>query len=569
MKKKVLALILTAAMVVGLAACGGSTSNDAASTTDGTTTEASDNQTGDETTDTTEAAASTGEKILSVQVGPDPETIDPALNSAVDGGNMLLHSFECLLAVDENGQLVPGQAESWETSEDGLTWTFHLRDGLKWSDGSDLTANDFVYSWKRVCDPMVAAPYAETVLSMVEGYDKAIEGDLDALQVVAQDDNTLVVTLSTPCSYFGSLAAFATLSPVQEATVTANGDAWATSAATYISNGPFYVSEWVPGSYIMMSKNPYYWNADAIKLDGIKWNLIEDSNAAYSAYQTGEVLMIKNVPTEEIPSLKDSADFHVDPIIGTYYLSLNLERDAFKDARVRKALSLAIDRDYVANTLMQGTYSPADNFMGPGWIDMDGTQFKDNANGGQSYIDVNNYEADLEEAKQLLADAGYPDGEGFPSISYTTNDAGYHKVVAEYLQQAWAQLGIDLKVDIVEWASFTPMRRNGDFDTARNGWVGDYTDPSNMLELFYSTNGNNDGKFNNADFDAAIDLSRTTLDSAERSKALHTAEDILMEETGCIPIAYYNDFWLQSEKITGSWHSPNGFWYFMYADITE
>lgn len=571
MKKKVLALILTAAMVVGLAACGGSTSNDAASTTDGTTTEgttteASDNQTGDETT---EATASTGEKILSVQVGPDPETIDPALNSAVDGGNMLLHSFECLLAVDENGQLVPGQAESWETSEDGLTWTFHLRDGLKWSDGSDLTANDFVYSWKRVCDPMVAAPYAETVLSMVEGYDKAIEGDLDALQVVAQDDNTLVVTLSTPCSYFGSLAAFATLSPVQEATVTANGDAWATSAATYISNGPFYVSEWVPGSYIMMTKNPYYWNADAIKLDGIKWNLIEDSNAAYSAYQTGEVLMIKSVPTEEIPSLKDSADFHVDPIIGTYYLSLNLERDAFKDARVRKALSLAIDRDYVANTLMQGTYSPADNFMGPGWIDMDGKQFKDNANGGQSYIDVNNYEADLEEAKQLLADAGYPDGEGFPSISYTTNDVGYHKVVAEYLQQAWAQLGIDLQVDIVEWASFTPMRRNGDFDVARNGWVGDYSDPSNMLELFYSTNGNNDGKFNNADFDAAIELSRTTLDSAERSKALHTAEDVLMEETGCIPVAYYNDFWLQSDKITGSWHSPYGYWYFMYADITE
>ena len=569
MKKKVLALILTAAMVVGLAACGGSTSNDAASTTDETTTEASDNQTGDETTDATEATASTGEKILSVQVGPDPETIDPTLNSAVDGGNMLLHSFECLLAVDENGQLVPGQAESWETSEDGLTWTFHLRDGLKWSDGSDLTANDFVYSWKRVCDPMVAAPYAETVLSMVEGYDKAIEGDLDALQVVAQDDNTLVVTLNAPCSYFGSLAAFATLSPVQEATVTANGDAWATSAETYISNGPFYVSEWVPGSYIMMSKNPYYWNADAIKLDGIKWNLIEDSNAAYSAYQTGEVLMIKDVPTEEIPSLKDNADFHVDPIIGTYYISMNLERDAFKDARVRKALSLAIDRDYVANTLMQGTYSPADNFMGPGWIDMDGKQFKDNANGGQSYIDVNNYEADLEEAKQLLADAGYPDGEGFPTISYTTNDAGYHKVVAEYVQQAWAQLGIDLQVDIVEWASFTPMRRNGDFDVARNGWVGDYSDPSNMLDLFLSTNGNNDGKFNNADYDAAIYRSRETLDPTERSKALHDAEDILMEETGCIPVAYYNDFWLQSDKITGSWHSPYGYWYFMYADITE
>ena len=568
MKKRALALVLTAAMVLGLAACGGSTTETTtsdAATTEDTTTEATDDQTADEA----DATASTGEKILSVQVGPDPETIDPALNSAVDGGNMLLHSFECLLAVDQNGQLAPGQAESWETSEDGLTWTFHLRDGLKWSDGSDLTANDFVYSWKRVCDPMVAAPYAETVLSMVEGYDKAIEGDLDALQVAATDNNTLVVTLSAPCSYFGSLAAFATLSPVQQATVEANGDAWATKAETYISNGPFYVSDWVPGSYIMMTKNPYYWNADAIKLDGIKWNLIEDSNAAYSAYQTGEVLMIKDVPTEEIPSLKENADFYVDPIIGTYYLSMNIDREPFNNADVRKALSLAIDRDYVANTLMQGTYSPAGNFMGPGWIDTDGKQFKDNANGGKEYIDTTNYEADLEEAKQLLADAGYPNGEGFPTITYSTNDAGYHKVVAEYLQQAWAELGIDLQVDIVEWASFTPMRRNGDYDVARNGWVGDYSDPSNMLDLFYSTNGNNDGKFNNADYDAALELSRTTLDAAERSTALHNAEDVLMEEAGCIPVAYYNDFWLQSDKITGSWHSPYGYWYFMYADIAE
>ena len=568
MKKRALALVLTAAMVLGLAACGGSTTETTtsdAATTEDTTTEATDDQTADEA----DATASTGEKILSVQVGPDPETIDPALNSAVDGGNMLLHSFECLLAVDQNGQLAPGQAESWETSEDGLTWTFHLRDGLKWSDGSDLTANDFVYSWKRVCDPMVAAPYAETVLSMVEGYDKAIEGDLDALRVAATDNNTLVVTLSAPCSYFGSLAAFATLSPVQQATVEANGDAWATKAETYISNGPFYVSDWVPGSYIMMTKNPYYWNADAIKLDGIKWNLIEDSNAAYSAYQTGEVLMIKDVPTEEIPSLKENADFYVDPIIGTYYLSMNIDREPFNNADVRKALSLAIDRDYVANTLMQGTYSPAGNFMGPGWIDTDGKQFKDNANGGKEYIDTTNYEADLEEAKQLLADAGYPNGEGFPTITYSTNDAGYHKVVAEYLQQAWAELGIDLQVDIVEWASFTPMRRNGDYDVARNGWVGDYSDPSNMLDLFYSTNGNNDGKFNNADYDAALELSRTTLDAAERSTALHNAEDILMEEAGCIPVAYYNDFWLQSDKITGSWHSPYGYWYFMYADIAE
>ena len=552
MKKKVLALILTAAMVVGLAACGGSTSNDAASTTDGTTTEASDNQTGDETTDTTEAAASTGEKILSVQVGPDPETIDPALNSAVDGGNMLLHSFECLLAVDENGQLVPGQAESWETSEDGLTWTFHLRDGLKWSDGSDLTANDFVYSWKRVCDPMVAAPYAETVLSMVEGYDKAIEGDLDALQVVAQDDNTLVVTLSTPCSYFGSLAAFATLSPVQEATVTANGDAWATSAATYISNGPFYVSEWVPGSYIMMSKNPYYWNADAIKLDGIKWNLIEDSNAAYSAYQTGEVLMIKNVPTEEIPSLKDSADFHVDPIIGTYYLSLNLERDAFKDARVRKALSLAIDRDYVANTLMQGTYSPADNLMGPGWIDMDGKQFKDNANGGQSYIDVNNYEADLEEAKQLLADAGYPDGEGFPAITYKYPSLQLDSDMAQALQAQWkTNLGIEVELQAEEQQVQVAERRSGDFQLARMRWTADFTDPFTFLSMYRSNDSYNDNKTNCPEYDELMAQSNEESDPTARFELLHQAESVLVNDY-CfgVPVLNSSNIYLVSTDIT-------------------
>lgn len=571
MKKKVIALMLAAAMVVGVTACGGGSdtttpaadSGDAAETTEGAEAPA------DDAADSAAPAASGEGKILSVQIGPNPETIDPALNSAVDGGNMILHTFECLLTVDQEGKLAPGQAETWETSEDGLTWTFHLRDGLKWSDGSALTANDFVYSWRRVCDPMVAAPYAETVLGMVEGFEDAIGGNLEALGVEATDDSTLVVHLSQPCSYFGSLAAFATLSPVQQATIDANSDSWAVAADTYICNGPFYISEWVPGSYIMCTKNPNYWNADAIKLDGIKFNLIEDPNASYSAYQTGEVLFIKDVPTEEIPSLTGNEEFHVEPIIGTYYVSLNTQREPFNDPKVRKALSLAIDREYVANTLMQGTYSPASNFMGPGWIDTDGSQFIDNANGGQPYIDTTNHEANLEEAKQLLADAGYPDGAGFPAITYSTNDAGYHKVVAEYLQQAWAEIGVELQVDIVEWASFTPMRRNGDYDASRNGWVGDYSDPSNMLDLLYSSNGNNDGKFNNADYDAAMDISRTTLDAKERSEALHKAEDILMDEAACIPVAYYNDFWLQSTKITNMWHSAYGYWYFMYADITE
>ena len=508
------------------------------------------------------------EKQLVVQIGPNPETIDPALNSAIDGGNMILHSFECLLTVDQDGNIAAGQAEEWGPSEDGLTWTFNLRKGLKWSDGTDLTANDFVYSWKRVCDPATAAPYAETVLSMVKGYDEAIAGNTDALAVRAEDDLTLVVELSAPCTYFDSLAAFATLSPVQQATIEKNGDSWATSAETYVSNGAFYVTEWVPDSHIIMSKNENYWNKDAIKLDSIKFVLMEDANAAYSAYQNGEVMLIKDVPTEEIASLEGKSDFHVEPITGTYYISLNLNNEKFADARVRKALSLAIDREYVASTVMQGTYSAAYNFMGPGWVEADGvTDFMSNANGGNTYIS-DDYEANLAEAKKLLAEAGYPNGEGL-SFTYSINDSGYHKPVAEYLQQAWADLGIDVEIEIVEWSSFTPMRRAGEYEAARNGWVGDYPDASNQLDLFYSSNGNNDGKFNKAAYDAAMDLARTTTDAATRTAALHQAEDILMEETGCIPLAYYNDFWLQSEKISGIWHSDTGYWYFMYADIAE
>lgn len=550
MKKR---LILSMCLVIALAvsACG-----------------KKDNDNNNEQTNAPGATV-TSVKDLKVQIGPNPETLDPALNSAVDGGNMLLHTFECLLVVDEDGKLAPGQAKTWDISEDGLTWTFHLRDGLKWSNGEALTANDFVYSWKRVCDPEIAAPYAETVLGMVKGYEEAIAGNIDALAVSAPDDKTFVVELNSNCSFFGSLAAFATLSPVNETIVTANKDTWAVNATTYVSNGPFYMKEWVPGSHITLAKNPNFWNASAVKLDTLTFLLMEDSNASYNAYNTGEALFIKDVPTEEIPSLTGNQEFHVEPIIGTYYISLNNNLDAFKNAKVRKALSLAIDRDYVANTLMQGTYTAASNFMGPGWIDTDGSSFIANANGGAPYIDTANFDANLAEAKKLLEEAGYKDGAGFPVITYSTNDSGYHKVVAEYLQQAWAELGITLEVNIMEWASFTPARRAGDYEAARNGWVGDYSDPSNMLDLLYSTNGNNDGKFSNAEYDAAMDISRTTLDLTERSQALHKAEDILMSEAACIPLAYYNDFWLQSSKITGSWHSPNGYWFFMYADVTE
>ena len=556
------------AAALGLAACGGSKSGSTA--TSGTASSAGSS---------TGSVSTAG---FTVQYGSNPETLDPALNSAVDGGNTIITVFETLLIINENNEAVPGQAESWTTSEDGLTWTFTMRDGLKWSDGTDLNAKDFEYSFKRMADPDTAAPYAETCLGMIDGFEEAagfpdadgnptVEPNLDALNVKASDDGkTLTIVLAYPCSYFDKIVAFAAMSPVQKATVEANGDAWCTSPDTYVCNGPFMITEWTPSERIVLTKNPNYvggWDSSKIVSESITLLLLEDSSASFAAYNSGEAQLIKDVPTDEIPSLtkaEDGGDFYVDTILGTYYVSLNLKRDAFKDAKVRRALSLAIDRDYVANTIMQGTYSTADSIVGPGIVDENG-YFHDNGNA--PYISAD-YEANLAEAKKLLADAGYPNGEGYPTLEYSTNDAGYHVPLAEYLQQAWSDLGITLTISKMEWSSFTAARRAGEYDVARNGWVMDYNDPSNMLDLFCSGNGNNDGKYSNPEFDAAIEASRVA-DVSVHFAQLHKAEDILMEDTGCLPIAYYNDYWLQSPALKGTWHSPYGYWYLQYGYIEE
>ena len=550
------------AAALGLAACGGSKSGSTA--TSGSTAGST--------------AGGVNTAGFTVQYGSNPETLDPALNSAIDGANTIITIFEPLLLINENNEVVGGQAESWETSEDGLTWTFTMRDGLKWSDGTDLNAKDFEYSFKRMVDPNTAAPYAETCLGMIDGFEEAagfpdadgnptVDPNPEALNVKASEDGkTLTIVLSYPCSYFDKMAAFATMSPVQQATVEANGDSWCTSPDTFVSNGPYMITDWTPSERIVLTKNPNYvggWDSSKIVSDTITLLLLEDSSASYAAYNSGEAVLVKDVPTDEIPSLtkaEDGGDFYVDTILGTYYVSLNLQRDAFKDAKVRKALSLAIDRDYVANTIMQGTYSAADSIVGPGIVDESG-YFHDNGNA--PYISAD-YEANLAEAKKLLEEAGYPNGEGYPTIEYSTNDVGYHVPLAEYLQQAWGDLGITLTINKMEWSSFTPARRAGEYDVARNGWVMDYNDPSNMLDLFCSGNGNNDGKYSNPDFDAAIDASRVA-DSAEHFAQLHKAEDILMEDMGCLPIAYYNDYWLQSPALKGTWHSPYGYWYLQYG----
>ena len=548
MRKRIILATLALAGAMALSGCGGSKS------------------------------ASKNGKILTIEEGPDVETIDPALNQAADGANYITMLSDNLLRLDKDGKIAPSLAEKYEVSDDGLTWTFHLRDGLKWSDGSDFTANDFVYSWQRMVDPEVAAPYAETMLGMVEGYKDAIGNpdangnttttpDVTKLKVEAPDDKTLVVHMSHPTPYFERLASFAALSPVKKEVVEANPDGWSLDPKTYVSSGPFKLTEWKQGSHILVTKNEYYWNKDAVKLDGIKCLLMQDQNAAFSAYESGDALMIKDYPVQEITTIQKRPDFKTDPKLGISYIDVNNDLDEFKDPKVREAL--ALDRKYMAETITAGINSPATGFIPTGVVDWDGSAWADNITDKSVYYDNDNFAANLAKAKELLKEAGHENGAGLPTMSYTTNDAGLNKKVAEYLQQAWKELGINVEVNIVEWKSFIPQRRSGNYQIARDGWVLDYNDPSNLLECAYSTNGNNSSRYKNPEYDALLDKAANETDAKTRFGYLHQAEELLLKDTGVIPLMYQNETYLQKDNIKDSFYTSDGIWHFEYADIAE
>jgi oligopeptide transport system substrate-binding protein len=568
---KKMSLVLAAVMASGmlLTACGGNKTA-GPSADNNTKTTAGSNTKGDTAA---QAEGTTTGIDLSVEIGPDPETIDPSLNSGVDAANMITEAFETLLIVDSENKIVGGQAKSYDVSDDGCTYTFHLREGLKWSDGTPLTANDFVYGWKRLADPATAAPYAGDMLGNVKGYKEASEGNLDALGISAPDDNTFVVELSSPCVYFPKLATHQTMVPLKKDVIEANGEQWTLQPETYVSNGPFKMIEWVPGSHITFAKNENYWNADKVTVNNLKFVLMEDMNASYSAYEAGEIEFCKDVPTAEISRLKDREDFYIVPKLSTSYVSFQTEKEPFNNPDVRKALSLAIDKAYVADTVMEGIPSPATNFVGTGISDAkDGSSFEEvtRENNGGDFFDVNNHDADVAKAKELLAKAGYPDGKGFPNVEYMTNDAGYNKPVAEYLQNCWKEtLGINMDIKIVEWSVFSATRRSGDYQIARNGWGFDYDDPSNLLNLFKSDSGNNDGRYKNPDLDKLLDEANSTADINEHYEKLHEAENLILNDGAMAPLVYSNDYYLQNKNVKGIWHSPQGYWFFQYATKSE
>ena len=544
--KKRLALLLALVLATStfLTACGGG------KTEEGTKTEGS----------TSGDVATTEDGFtFTACVGSEPDTIDPALNSAVDGAILCIHAFEGLMTQDKDGvTIVPAQAESYTVSEDQLVYTFTLREGLKWSDGSALTANDFVYSWNRAIAPETAADYAY-MFESIAGYD---EGKLD---VVAQDDRTLVVTLKAVTPYFLELCAFPTFFPVQQATVEANPDAWATNPETYVGNGPYKLVEWVHDSYMKYEKNENYWAVDTLGPDALEFVLMSDAGSQLAAYETGELLMIDDVPTDEIAALSEKSDFYKEGQLGTYYVSFNTQNEYLSNPLVRKALTLAIDRDYICVEIGQAGQVPAGAFAAMGLSDADPA--KEFREVGGDYYDPYDYEGNLELAKAALAEAGYPNGEGLPVFEYLYNEGGSHAVIGEALQSMWAQIGVNVELVSQEWATFLNTRKNGEYDIARNGWLGDYNDPISFLDMWITGGGNNDAQWSNTDFDALISQVKASSDQTERMQLMHEAEDIIFDEWMLSPIYYYVDLYMVSDSVDGVYCSPLGYKFFKYASV--
>ena len=448
--------------------------------------------------------------VLKINLASEPAKVDPALNSSVDGACLAVNMFEGLYTYDKDGNLQPALAENTEISEDGLTYTFTLRDGLKWSDGTDLTAKDFEYAWKRAAAPETAADYGY----MFDAIAKNADGALDV--VASEDGKTLTVKLVAPCAYFLDLAAFPAYLPVPQAQVEAaagwetNPGAWAAEAG-FVTNGAYTMTAWKHEESMVLTKNDNYWRADEVTIPEIDLMLSADDTAIFSAYNSGDLDFADTVPTNEIASIMGNPDFHVIDNLGTYYAAFNVNSPIFEGKTVdqaiamRKAFAILIDRPYIVETVGQTGQKVATSYIPAGMADGNGGTFKENGAYkfpvGDGYYPEEVQDAAVDEAIALLEYAGFKFEDGKLSaetpinITYLTNDGTGHIGVAQIMQQDFAEIGINMTIDKREWNVFLDERKQGNFDFAREGWLADFNDPINMLEMWTTDSGNNDCQF--------------------------------------------------------------------------
>jgi oligopeptide transport system substrate-binding protein len=530
------------------------------------------------------------------------QTLDPGIEKGQPEYHVTLALYEGLTVYDPKDLSVkPGVAEKWTLSEDGTTYTFHLRDA-KWSNGEAVTARDYEWSWKRVLDPALGSEYVEQISSYLKNAkayyngaaadgtlshwqetkpeqrvkdaeslvpmvqkrhaepiqallktekDAAVAGPLrKALEeasrrpdialhqvgVKATDDKTLVVTLESPTAYFLDLAAFFTYFPVHRKTVETHGKNW-TRPGTLVGNGPFMLKEWKVKEHLLLVKNPHYWDAANVADIKLKFLPIEDASTAFNLYEKGRIHWLTDVPRDYIEELLKRPDFHSGPFLTTYFYGFNTTKGPTKDKKVRQALARAVDKEKIVKYITRAGELPAGSIVPTGL---------------PGYAPPSMASYDPEAARKLLAEAGYPDGKGFPKIEILYNTQESHKKVAAAIQEMWRQtLKIDVELRNVEWKIYLDMQSRLEFDVIRRAWIADYNDPNTFLDMFTTANGNNNTGFSNARYDGLVADAARERDPGKRMKMLADAETILMDELPVFPIYFYVTKNMWKPQVTG------------------
>jgi len=464
--------------------------------------------------------------------GPESEVLDPPLITAQATSRVAYAVFEGLTAFSVKGEAEPGVAEHWEISPDGLHYTFHLRHNACWSNGDPLNAEDFLYSWRRTLLPKTASEYAYQ-LYYIRGAKDFNEGktdDFSTVAVRAPDPYTLEVTLANPTPFFLDLCAFTALLPVHRATTEKYPD-WASKPDHFIGNGPFTLQEWLPFDHMRLVKNPRYWDAEHVKLNSVDILPSARPNTAYNFYATGiaDVMIDKGlVPTPLIPDLKKRPDFHSAQFLGNYFFRFNVKKKPFNDVRVRKAFALVVDKQYLVDHITRAGERPAESFVPPG--------------AGTGYQPPPMYQRDPDQARRLLAEAGYPGGQGFPVVYYLYRaDSDLDQDIAVELQSMFRrELGVTIQLARQEWTVLLETQQRIDYDISRSSWVGDYNDPNTFMDMFVTDGGNNETGWSNKHYDELIAAAGRENNAEKRFALFREAEKILVtDEAPICPLYYY------------------------------
>jgi oligopeptide transport system substrate-binding protein len=481
--------------------------------------------------------------VFTVLNGAEPPTLDPALSEDNISHNILLGLFEGLLVYDpvtNNG--APGIAESWAVSNNGKTYTFTLRKNAVWSDGTPITAKTVVDSWLRTLDPATASPYAWMMGMVVQGANEYNSGEAgaDAVKIRAVDDYTFQMDMVGPLPYVESMLPHTIFGIVPIHIIEKYGESW-TLPENMVCNGSFILKEWEPQDHLTVVKNNNYWDADTVKLDEIVYVPSDDNNTRLNMYKNGEAdWLFQQIPLDQIDAIKQRPDYQVVPQVATYFYEFNHTKPPFNDVRVRKAFAMAVDKQTLVDKVTRGGQLATNEVTPPlpGYTPPEGNGYN------------------IEKAKEFLAQAGYPDGEGFPSTALLYNTSDFHKKVAEYVQQQWGQnLGISITIENAEWKTVLARGKEQDFNILRMGWIGDYQDPNTFLELFQTNAGQNYGKYSNPEFDALIQQAATMPGGSERFDVLKKAEQIFIaQDQGIVPIYYYVNQDLIDLTKWGGWH---------------